>query len=185
MANIGKLHDEKKLFVAGPFLDDTKLRGIFVFKADSVSQVNDWVNTDPAVKAGRLAPEVYGPWLVPASAIQPSTDTPNTLLQYTLVLMKRGPQWDPASSRFKQTLDAHRDYARRLADQGKVAIAGPFPLGDPRELRSVCIFRLGPDETAKLVADDPSIKAGLLSPEIHLWATAKGILAPGQPLNMK
>jgi hypothetical protein len=30
--------------------------------------------------------------------------------------------------------------------------------------------------------EDPAEKAGLLRPEIHAWATGKGVLAPGQPL---
>jgi hypothetical protein len=30
--------------------------------------------------------------------------------------------------------------------------------------------------------DDPSVKAGLMKPEIHPWITGKGVLASGQPM---
>jgi hypothetical protein len=58
---------------------------------------------------------------------------------------------------------------------------GSFPLSDPGELRGVTIFRAGVEETAKLVRDDPTVKAGLLKIEIHPWITGKGVLASGQP----
>ena len=64
MANIIRLAEMKKLVVAGPFADNGTLRGIFVFKVDSLDEAKSLTATDPAVMAGRLAVEIH-PWLVP------------------------------------------------------------------------------------------------------------------------
>lgn len=64
MANINKLADTKKLVVAGPFGDNGKLRGIFVFKVGSLDEAKQLAATDPSVQAGRLTIDMYT-WLVP------------------------------------------------------------------------------------------------------------------------
>lgn len=64
IANIVRLAGMKKLVVAGPFGDDGKLRGIFVFKVASIDEARALAETDPAVKSGRLAIDLY-PWMVP------------------------------------------------------------------------------------------------------------------------
>ncbi|TAK63763.1 MAG: hypothetical protein EPO24_03910 [Bacteroidetes bacterium] len=62
LANIGRLHKEGKLCIAGPFLDDTDLRGIFILTVDSLEEAKKMCDTDPAVIAGRLRYEVR-PWM--------------------------------------------------------------------------------------------------------------------------
>ena len=64
MANINKLAEMKKLVVAGPFGDNGKLRGIFVFRVASLEEARALTMTDPAVQAGRLALDLH-PWIVP------------------------------------------------------------------------------------------------------------------------
>jgi uncharacterized protein YciI len=64
LANIYRLAETKKLVVAGPFGDDTNLRGIFVFKVASIAEARALAATDPAVQAGRLAIDMH-PWIVP------------------------------------------------------------------------------------------------------------------------
>ena len=68
MANIIRLAEMKKLVVAGPFGDNGQLRGIFVFKVASIDEARALTETDPAVKAGRLAIDVH-PWLVPEGVL--------------------------------------------------------------------------------------------------------------------
>ena len=64
LANIGRLAEMKKLVVAGPFGDNGNLRGIFVFRVNSLEEARSLTLTDPAVQAGRLALDLH-PWLVP------------------------------------------------------------------------------------------------------------------------
>jgi len=62
LANIKRLADEEKLIVAGPFLDDKDLRGIFIFDVETEEEVRDLVETDLAIKTGRLRYEIH-PWM--------------------------------------------------------------------------------------------------------------------------
>jgi uncharacterized protein YciI len=181
MANIRKMVAEHKMLVAGPFMDDTVLRGICVFKADSAAQVQEWANGDPAVKAGRLSAEVHGPWLIDPGAIHSPSEPPG-METYTLVLIKNGEHWNPQAPGFSDSMRQHGAFLKQITEQGSLAVAGPFPFSDPGELRGVEIFRVGAEQTNKLMQDDPIVKAGLLRPEIHPWATGKGVLASGQPL---
>lgn len=64
MANINRLAEMKKLIAAGPFGDDGRLRGIFVFRVGSLEEAKALTATDPAVQAGRLAMELHT-WMVP------------------------------------------------------------------------------------------------------------------------
>ncbi|HZP62548.1 MAG TPA: YciI family protein [Terriglobales bacterium] len=181
MANIRKLFSEHKLVIAGPFTDDTSLRGIFVLKADSLEQAQDWAGSDPAIKAGRLEAEMHGPWDIAPSAIS-EPETTQGMEQYTLVLLKSGEKWNPNAPGFMDVIRQHHAALQEMIEKGKIAVAGPFQLSDPGELRGVTIFRVGVEETAKLVRDDPTVKAGLLKAEIHPWITGKGVLASGQPM---
>ena len=64
LANIVRLNKMNKLPVAGPFGDEGTMRGIFVFRVGSIEEARMLTETDPAVKAGRLALELH-PWQVP------------------------------------------------------------------------------------------------------------------------
>ncbi len=62
MENINRLAASGKLNVAGPFLDEGDMRGIFIFDCSTEDSVKVMLETDPAIKSGRLAYEIH-PWM--------------------------------------------------------------------------------------------------------------------------
>jgi len=66
-ANIGRLADEGKLAVAGPFDDNTKSwRGLYVFNVATIAEAEKLVLLDPAVKAGVFVADLT-PWYATAA----------------------------------------------------------------------------------------------------------------------
>lgn len=58
LANIGRLAEEGKLIIAGPFYGDQDLRGIYIFDTDSIEEAQMLTATDPAIAAGSLQMEL-------------------------------------------------------------------------------------------------------------------------------
>jgi uncharacterized protein YciI/ketosteroid isomerase-like protein len=63
MANIGAMWKAKKLVVAGPMGDDGDTRGVFLFDTPTREEALALTANDPAVKAGRLVPEIHSWWV--------------------------------------------------------------------------------------------------------------------------
>lgn len=61
MANIRRLGSEGVLLMAGPMGYERDLRGIFILDAKDSATAASYINTDPAVKSGRLRYELH-PW---------------------------------------------------------------------------------------------------------------------------
>jgi uncharacterized protein YciI len=73
-ANIGRLADEGKLAIAGPFDDNNKSwRGLYIFNVATIEEAEKLVLLDPAVKAGVFVPDLT-PWYGSA-ALMVVTDT--------------------------------------------------------------------------------------------------------------
>lgn len=69
MDNIERMAKEGKLVVAGPFLDNGELRGIYIFNVTTVEEAKTLTETDPAIKTGRLVMELH-PWYGSAALIE-------------------------------------------------------------------------------------------------------------------
>lgn len=69
MDNITRMAEEGTLVLAGPFLDSSDIRGIYIFNVTTVEEAEDLTATDPAVQAGRLVMELH-PWYGSAALMQ-------------------------------------------------------------------------------------------------------------------
>ncbi len=68
LANMRRMADLGKLIIAGPCTDDGDLRGVYVFKTESLEEALALANSDPSVQAGRLAFDIH-PWMVQAGVL--------------------------------------------------------------------------------------------------------------------
>ncbi|NWJ51532.1 MAG: hypothetical protein HXX14_11770 [Bacteroidetes bacterium] len=64
LANMMKMANMGKLVLAGPFMENGNMRGIFIFDVETEAEVKQLADTDPMVKSGRMNYEVH-PWFGP------------------------------------------------------------------------------------------------------------------------
>ena len=69
LANIRRLSEEGKIALAGPFMDDGLLRGIYIFDVRTVEEAAELTQSDPAIQAGQLEMELH-PWYGSAALLQ-------------------------------------------------------------------------------------------------------------------
>ncbi len=87
---------------------------------------------------------------------------------YVLVFLKRGPNRSQDSTTRTELQAAHLANITRLANEGKLVLAGPMMSDE--EIRGIYIFDVRTIEEARALTEtDPAIKAGSLIMEMHLW----------------
>lgn len=59
--NIKRMAEAGKLVLAGPYMDQGDVRGIYIFAVETVAEAEELTKTDPAIQAGRLKMELR-PW---------------------------------------------------------------------------------------------------------------------------
>ncbi len=91
---------------------------------------------------------------------------------YYMVFLKKGPNRDQDSATVAKLQEQHIAHLNKMADAGKMDLAGPFM--DNGEIRGICVYNVATKEEAeKLANEDPMVKAGRLIVEIHPWYAAK------------
>jgi uncharacterized protein YciI len=69
LAYIREMAENGDLVMAGPFMDQGEVRGIFIFAVDDLAAAEALTAADPAVQAGRLIMELK-PWYGSAALMQ-------------------------------------------------------------------------------------------------------------------
>ncbi|NVJ85839.1 MAG: hypothetical protein HWE15_06005 [Algoriphagus sp.] len=89
--------------------------------------------------------------------------------KYVIAFLYRGDKISEYSEEERAQLQrGHMDNITRLAEEGKMVLAGPF-FGN-EDLRGLFFFNVESIEEAKaLTESDPSIKAGVLKMELKEW----------------
>jgi uncharacterized protein YciI len=89
--------------------------------------------------------------------------------QYVFCILKTGSNTTATTEEKENLFKGHMANITRLAQEGKLVLAGPFVKND-RNYRGLYIFNVGTIEEAKtLVATDPAVKENLLEAELTLW----------------
>jgi uncharacterized protein YciI len=137
------------------------------------------VSLDPSAAAPTAATPAP-PHAAAPTAAQPPQVGPGgyEMTTYYVGFLYRGPSWSPGESPELQKIqDGHMANIQRLAQEGKLLLAGPFT--DDGDLRGMFVFQVASLEEAKALCDtDPAVKAGRLRVELHPWYSAKGIAVP-------
>jgi len=185
MANIKRMANEGVLLAAGPMGDAGDLRGIFIFRADSVARLREAVARDPAVRSGRLTLDLFS-WFAPSGIGEPYKKLAqkpgyrDSMVKLQLVLLKAGPKsTQEVTDESRAVQIAHvRGIFQGLAS-GELATAGPFT--DGGDLRGVLVYRGDSTYAHGRALEDPAVKAGRLTVEMHPWWTGYGAM-PGDTL---
>ena len=61
LGNIKKMAKNGDLVLAGPFLDNGEIRGIYIFNVETIEEAKKLTETDPLIQSGGLIMELH-PW---------------------------------------------------------------------------------------------------------------------------
>ncbi len=97
---------------------------------------------------------------------------------YVFVILKTGPNDAKyQGEERKQMFAGHFSNMGKMAEDGKLVVAGPFNKND-RNYRGIFILTVTTiEEAEKLVANDPTVKAGILVAEMTPWYGSASLIA--------
>lgn len=103
--------------------------------------------------------------------------------KYVFAFLYRGDSSSADSAQAMELQMKHLENIRRMAEEGKLVMAGPF-FGD-QELRGIYIFNVASIEEAEALTNtDPAIEEGVLRMELMEWYGAAALVGLNE-LNQK
>ncbi|GAB1103377.1 MAG: hypothetical protein Sw2LagTSB_12680 [Shewanella algae] len=94
---------------------------------------------------------------------------------YVMAFLKTGPNRSGSKEQRAELQRAHMSHIQRLAQEGKLVLAGPFI--DGGEWRGIYIFDIASlAEAEALTASDPAVQAGSLIMELKAWYGSAALL---------
>lgn len=100
-------------------------------------------------------------------------DTTYTMKRYVFMMLDRGTTKSKDSLEAAKYQELHLAHLNKLAEEGKLIVAGPFEGGGDH--RGLLIFDVeSVEEALKLEGEDPSVKSGRLKMNAFYWWGAKG-----------
>jgi uncharacterized protein YciI len=157
MNNIGRLAKEGKLLAAGPFEGGG---GVFILNTTSVKEANEWLATDPGVKAKRWNLEVL-PYTVNTGGVCPVGE------KYEMVFYQFV-RFTPEPNATPEVIKQHNEYLQKLVKDGIIISEGPF------DSKGNGVLVLRADVTKEIVDADPAVNTGSLKFEMKKLYIAKG-----------
>jgi uncharacterized protein YciI len=95
---------------------------------------------------------------------------------YVFVLLKTGANVSTDKAAKDKAFEGHMKNIQRMADDGKLAVAGPFEKGGNN--RGIFILNVTSfEEAQKLLDGDTAIKEKYLEPEMTLWYGSAALMA--------
>ena len=104
----------------------------------------------------------------------------NGMKSYVMAILKTGPNTGASEAEKSRLFEGHMANIKRLAEEGKLAVAGPFGKND-LTYRGIFILNCETVEQAKsLTESDPAVAAGIFTCDYLPWyGTAALMATPG------
>lgn len=89
---------------------------------------------------------------------------------YTIVMLTTGSTKIEDKTKMSEVMNGHMGNIHKLADEGKIIVAGPFLEKNKENYRGMFIFNTkSKEEAEQWVKTDPAVQAGVFSYEIFSW----------------